>query len=259
MKTWQKRGAWCLVLLSAFMGLFGCEKKEAAATAPAAPSAPVPASTPEPPPPVTEEPPAPGGSEDRRDPGASPEIASETLVLFDARSSFVTLADPPPWAYVHAFAAPAEGGVLAGLQCRANPSYDPGPRKRPEKDYIGAAIVPEELWAELQTLIGTYELAAWNGDHHYTHGLPQDFGGAILADYASGERIDLSDNQSPVMNGEAGEALVSLFRRYLEEPLQTLEAEELDALLKSEELSGLSYEARYPFPEDFRDRPSPGE
>ena len=191
-------------------------------------------------------PPVCGGSDNWQDKNAPAQINSKDIVFFQVESSFTTFAEPPDFSFIHAFVIPLENKkVLAGLYVRAAPWRRVRPeRNRPQKgqaeqegDYIRAAVVPSAVFDELQKVVEEYKFIKENGRHHYTHGLPENFGGSITVKYQTGERIFFEDNQSPILTPKAGEAIVNALRGYLDSPQKTkvLSSEELTELLKSVE------------------------
>ncbi len=214
-----------------------------------------------PPPPAPEAPggrggpPVCGGSDDWRDKNAPAQIDSKDIVLFQVENSFTTFAEPPDFSFIHAFVMPLENKkVLAGLYVRANPWRRARPeRNHPRKgqdeldgDYIRAAVVPSAVFAELQKVVEEYNFIKDNGRHHYTHGLPENFGGSITVKYQTGEHIFFEDNQSPIMDPRAGEAIVRVLRGYLDAPkkAKVLSPEELAELFKSVEDKYPAWRAR---------------
>ncbi len=69
-----------------------------------------------------------------------------------------------------------------------------------------------EFFVQLQKIVSQYDLARYNGQHYTVSGLPPDLGTEIYVEYASGEHICASDNQSCFLPLKAMEALVELFQ-----------------------------------------------
>lgn len=150
-----------------------------------------------------------GGTDAYVEKNAPKEITSEEMTLFDVTSAFRTLVidDSNRLDYVSAFAAPCGGGTFVFLETRESRSYD-----EPECEW---ALLKEDIMPELTALVREHALAKDNGWHSQTHGLPENFGGSVNVRYASGERISISDNQSPVLRYEAGAAIARTFRSAL--------------------------------------------
>ena len=64
---------------------------------------------------------------------------------------------------------------------------------------------------DLDAIIKDSTIISYNGEHRHTNGIPNDFGYSIEAEYASGEKIDCSDNQSNHLSLDMMKALVDLF------------------------------------------------
>lgn len=146
-----------------------------------------------------------GGSVDSHDAGAPKEIVSEDITFFQVGSSFVTLAEPAPYTYVSGYAAKVDAGVLAAITCgngcsnHGNAQYG-----------SSVGVVEPAVMAELQSVVAEYGFVKHNGRSHYVNGLPQDFGGSVRIEYASGEYISYSDNQTPVIDFRAGTRIAEI-------------------------------------------------
>ena len=68
-----------------------------------------------------------------------------------------------------------------------------------------------DFMVRLQEIVTTYDFAKHNGYYHTVSGLPDMYGESLHILYASGERIDVHDNQSGFMPLEAQKALITLF------------------------------------------------
>ena len=68
-----------------------------------------------------------------------------------------------------------------------------------------------DFMVRLQEIVTTYDFAKHNGYYHTVSGLPDMYGESLNIVYASGERIDIYDNQSGFLPYEAEKALVNLF------------------------------------------------
>lgn len=146
-----------------------------------------------------------GGTDATLDKKAPKEIASEDMILFDVTSALN--GDGAP-GHVSAFAAPAGKGSFLFL------SVGEGFRSRDEKK-CAWALVKENVFPRLVELVRECSLAKKNGFHSETHGLPENYGGSVSVEYASGERISFSDNQSPVISDETGGKIADLFGRFM--------------------------------------------
>ena len=148
-----------------------------------------------------------GGSTTTFAKDAPTEITSREIVRLDCVSSFRTVASPDPkYRYIAAFAAKVDDGALAGYVCEVGFEEE-------RESKLG--VVSDAVFEKLIAIVDKYRFAADNGRNHSVNGLPENFGGHVSVDYASGEEIYFSDNQSPVMSGEAGAALVDCIKSAL--------------------------------------------
>lgn len=69
----------------------------------------------------------------------------------------------------------------------------------------------KEFFKQLQQIVSQYDLAQYNGEFYVVSGLPPYLGVKLNVQYASGENICASNNQSCFLPVEAMEALVELF------------------------------------------------
>ena len=174
-----------------------------------------------------------GGTDAYQQKNAPKTITSEEMTLFDATSSFNTLAVDVDERldYVSAFAAPCGEGTFIFLEKRMFYRESGGVREW--------ALVKEDLLPKLTAFVREFDVARGNGYHSQTHGLPENFGGSIDIRYASGERISISDNQSPVLGYDAGVALAAIFEQALKgERVALPGVSELKAIRYSEERDG---------------------
>ena len=150
-----------------------------------------------------------GGTDAYIDTKAPKEIASEEMTLFDVTSAFRTLVidDSERLDYVSAFAARVGGGSFVFLETRWYSDYN--------EPHCEWALLKEDIMPKLTALAREHGLAKNNGYHSQTHGLPEDFGGSVDIRYASGERISISDNQSPVIPYDFGVATAEAFAEAL--------------------------------------------
>lgn len=70
-----------------------------------------------------------------------------------------------------------------------------------------------EFFRQLQQLVSQHELARYNGQFYTVSGLPPNFGAKLKVQYASGESISASNNQSCFLPKEAMIALAALFQQ----------------------------------------------
>ena len=150
-----------------------------------------------------------GGTDAYIDTKAPKEITSGDMTFFDVTSAFRTLAvdGADRLDCVSAFAAPVGDGSFVFLETREYSDYD--------EPHCEWALLKENIMPKLTALAREHSLAKNNGYHSQTHGLPENFGGSVDIGYASGERISVSDNQSPVIAYEAGVAIADAFRAAL--------------------------------------------
>lgn len=157
-----------------------------------------------------------GGTDATLDRAAPREIASDALLWFDGESVLPYLdrerrddgSFPACLGFVHAFAAAAGEGTFLFLST--------GEERHGERTSAWA-LVKGDFMPDLARLIREQELAAHNGYHSQTHGLPENFGGSVRARYATGEKLSFADNQSPVLSRGQGQALADWFAARLKE------------------------------------------
>lgn len=147
-----------------------------------------------------EEPLAPGGSSDYVDPDAPTEIASDEIASFSAYVSLRFELEQHPevrdWYYAR-LEAERDGGQV---RCRLENATG-------EREFTRDA----SFLTALQEIVARHNFAGRNGVYHYTYGLPDDFGATVEIEYASGEQIRFSDNQSMDLPLEAVSELLELF------------------------------------------------
>ena len=141
-----------------------------------------------------------GGTTRSYDKDAPTAITCDTMTYFSAASALSHRKDDG-LSYVSAFAAPAGEDSFLYLELGYERSLRSG----------AWALVKGDVFPRLVSLVRALDLAKNNGRHSQTHGLPENFGGAVSVAYASGEKISFSDNQSPVLTDRAGEAIGELF------------------------------------------------
>lgn len=152
-----------------------------------------------------------GGQSQSINDNAPKTISSDKMVLFKASSSLRTIVDPEPQAenhwinHISAFAAPVDDGVFLVLSADDL-------RSRKEFSW---AFVREDIFPKLAALVKEANLASCNGRQSFTYGLPENFGGEVLIGYDSGEKIEYSNNQSPVFGKDFAAALYGIFTNAL--------------------------------------------
>lgn len=138
------------------------------------------------------------------------EIKSKDIIYFNAESSFSSLAVQFDYSFVGVYAAKADAGILVSLTCSTG---------RPFTGEINTessfALVENSVLDELQKIVEKYNYAAKNGQSHYVNGLPQNFGGNVTVEYASGEKISFDDNQSPVISTESAAEFIGVLKHYM--------------------------------------------
>ncbi len=148
-----------------------------------------------------------GGTDATQDVSAPKEIACGRMTYFSATSALGFAVAPGfdggNLSYISACAIPNDRGSFLWLAARHGYSNDP-----PE---CALAYVKKDVFPDLVRLVNETGLAGRNGYHSMTHGLPQNFGGSVSVDYADGERISFSDNQSPVISPKTALAVERVF------------------------------------------------
>ena len=150
-----------------------------------------------------------GGRDASQDTRAPKKIGSKEMTFF-----YVTLAlgypsdemklKYEPLGYVSAFAAPCGEGTFVFLE--TSDCFGRGGERK-----HAWALVKGDFFPTLVDIVNEYDLARENGYHAVTHGLPENFGGSIDIKYASGEKISVSDNQSPILSFIAAVAIKKAF------------------------------------------------
>ncbi len=146
-----------------------------------------------------------GGTDATLDTRAPKEIKSNDMTLFIAKSALPYIKNEvSELGFVSAYAARTCGGTLLFLEKSEN-------RRRGAERESAWAIVKENVMPALCELARECNLAAENGFHSKTHGLPENFGGYIDVRYGSGEKISVSNNQSPVLSYQNGVKIAAFF------------------------------------------------
>lgn len=144
-----------------------------------------------------------GGIQKRLDLAALKSIVSENIIAFDCVFSTVAIADVISIEHgVYTFSATLKDGAVRG-------EYKMRTRLGTGEQFLFRAS--HSFMRNLQEIVRTYDFAKFNGEEYSVSGLPDMYGAKIHIVYASGERIDSSDNQSNFLPMEAMESLVKLF------------------------------------------------
>jgi len=75
----------------------------------------------------------------------------------------------------------------------------------------GEYTADADFMVRLQEIAASHDFARHNGYYHTVSGLPAMYGESLHIVYASGERIDVHDNQSGFLSLDAEKALILLF------------------------------------------------
>lgn len=150
-----------------------------------------------------------GGTDATLDRNAPNKIISEDMLRFDVTSALHTIVDDRPVKnrrlyYVSAFAAHSGSNTFVFLSY-SDDKMEWRTRKSEWK------LLEDNIFPDLVKLVNECDLARNNGFHSVTHGLPEDFGGRINIEYAGGENISISNNQSPLFSLDTAEKIVTLF------------------------------------------------
>lgn len=146
-----------------------------------------------------------GGVRRLEDTNAPKVIGSKDITSFFCRLSTldICMEDSPVAGEVYTFKADAD---VAWCKRRNRPDETEGKSFLPDGDFF----------CRLQQIVSEYDLARYNGIYYSVSGLPPDFGAELKIEYASGEYISASNNQSCFLPLGAAEALVTLFKQYYE-------------------------------------------
>ena len=138
-----------------------------------------------------------GGTDHSHDENAPQEIHSTDLLLFKIRTGNGLPSRYPSEIQANVYAAKTEQGIyLYALESESR---------------YALLDADCDFLSRLDVLTKEQNLIEDNGRHSFTHGLPEDFGGAVDVRYASGEYISKSCNQSPVITIPADKAVRELF------------------------------------------------
>ena len=219
----------CLLVCAA--AVFGCAKGAGTPSAPQSGDPPAPDSS-DPPVSGGPEPPAPGGTTDATDPNAPKTIGSTEIASFSCTVSMLTVVPSPEYSLLtsprYEFSAKREGGkaVCACVSESGERAF--------EEDAA--------FFDRLQQIVAKYDLASYNGIYRWTHGLPEDFGYSLAVEYASGERIAATNNQTMDLPLGAAAELAELFGAYQAGVYTSISMEE--ATRRMEEENGFIVDVR---------------
>ncbi|MBO4733145.1 MAG: hypothetical protein J5662_01580 [Clostridia bacterium] len=172
-----------------------------------------------------------GGTYATLDNDAPKKIISNDITLFSVTSKLNMFnageEDGERLRFVSAFAAKTERGSFLYLETLS--CYDDN-----RNSYL--AFVKSDIFPLLDAIARQYNFAKQNGFHSTTHGLPENFGGDVKIRYESGEEINFSDNQSPVIPVDAGVKIASVFGEYAKaEPVPLPGTPDIEAIRFFEE------------------------
>lgn len=138
---------------------------------------------------------------DNTDPDAPKVIESTELVSFTC--SFKA-SSAEFGGHYYTLEAVLENGIVTGSYRSAGTA----------EDTVSSSFEAEaSFMAELQKIVSETDLAKYNGLSKRVSGLPPRLGASLHAVYASGERIDASNNQSNFLADGEMQALEELFRQ----------------------------------------------
>ncbi len=153
-----------------------------------------------------------GGTNATLDTKAPHVIRSEEMTLFDvscALNGNAVTASGDRLGFISAYAVRAATGSFLFLST--------GERFRRTSDKNASwALAEANVFPALVSLVRECDLAKNNGFRSHTSGLPENFGGEIDVRYESGERISVSNNQSPIITSEVGLRIARFFKEAME-------------------------------------------
>ena len=148
-------------------------------------------------------PPEDGGVNKRINRDAPKSIVSESIISFTCAFSTVAIADDIPIEHgVYTLSARLKDGAVRG-------EYKMRTRTGEGEQFLFRDS--HRFLSEVQKTVRAYNFAKFNGEEYSVSGLPDLYGAKIHIVYASGERIDASNNQSNFLPVEALTELVKLF------------------------------------------------
>ena len=150
-----------------------------------------------------------GGTSHSYDENAPKEIKSGDMTLLKIEAAVTPMGVMPGAApaktawfrFLSVYAAKCEVGAFVLLF-----AHD-----RNEKRDFRWSYIKEDIFSELVNAVREYDLAKSNGSHSFTYGLPENFGGEVKVEYASGEEINFANNQSPVISADFAVWLYDFF------------------------------------------------
>ena len=145
-----------------------------------------------------------GGTEATLNTDAPKEIKSDEMTFFSVTSALSCPDGTDELGFISAFAAPAGNGTFIFLQ--------KGDMRERSSEW---ALIKDDVFPFLTSLVKEYNIAKDNGFYSKTYGLPENFGGSVDIEYKSGERIGISNNQSPVLSYSAGKGFAAFFEKAL--------------------------------------------
>ena len=148
-----------------------------------------------------------GGTEVTQDKNAPTKIESTELISLDCNASTVSVVGVEEKGleygrYYFKCQLDKESGKVTG-------TYGFKPQYGDLTEYSFEA--DSSFLTGLDAIIKDSTIISYNGEHRHTNGIPDDFGYSFEAEYASGEKIDCSDNQSNHLSLDMMKALVDLF------------------------------------------------
>ena len=148
-----------------------------------------------------------GGTEVTQDKNAPTKIESTELVSFDCDASTVSVVGVEEKGleygrYYFKCLQDKESGKVTG-------TYGFKPQYGDLTEYSFEA--DSSFLTDLDAIIKDSTIVSNNGEHRHTNGIPDDFGYSFEAEYASGEKIDCSDNQSNHLSLDMLKKLIDLF------------------------------------------------
>lgn len=138
-------------------------------------------------------------------------INSKEITYFAVSCSFATMGSDRAYTYVSSLAVPAGRGTLVSLTYSTQSRFSGG-----GNDYCETRLVTGDVFVELQAIVDRHDFAKKNGESYHVAGLPDNFGGSATIEYASGEKITMSNNQSPIIAPAAGAEIVDLLKGRIE-------------------------------------------
>ncbi len=138
---------------------------------------------------------------------AREEIVSRSMTLFELHCNFEMYLDEARYRRFDVFACRCTRG-----------NYIYFNNKLGEEKYEMQCFISDfDIFAGLQEVIDKYALSKGNGLRRFEYGLPDDFGGAMLVHYDSGEYISKADNHYAIVPAAAGDEIMDLFTKSSED------------------------------------------